>query len=188
MSKILITGNREKGLSSELAKIWPDATFVSRTNGYDLSKPEQITRVAETCLFHDVFINNSALWKFNQVLMLDKAYKVAKSAKHNIRIICIGSTTDRATKGSDWIYQQEKKALRSFCTSLNLMSTWQGGPQVTLLSLGTLTNMQEKHPDRMCMDIALAASYVKWIVDQPDHMTINELSIDPLQKANWNEQ
>lgn len=188
MTRILITGNREKGLSKELANIWPDATFVSRASGYDLSNPDQITRVAETCLFYDVFINNSALWKFNQVLMLDNAYKVAKAANHNLRILCIGSTTDRATKGSDWIYQQEKKALRSYCTSLNMMSTWQGGPQVTLLSFGTLSNMQEKHPDRVCMDIAEAASYVKWIVDQPRYMTINELSLDPLQKVNWNEQ
>jgi NADP-dependent 3-hydroxy acid dehydrogenase YdfG len=31
------------------------------------------------------------------------------------------------------------------------------------------------------MDIDVAASYVKWILDQPAHLNINELSIDPMQ-------
>jgi NADP-dependent 3-hydroxy acid dehydrogenase YdfG len=114
--------------------------------------------------------------------VLQEVYKAAKDANHNIRIICIGSTTDRTSKASDWIYQQEKKALRNYCNSLGLLGTWSGGPRVTLLSFGTLSNNQHKHPNRTCMDIDVAANYVKWILDQPSDISINELSIDPLQE------
>jgi len=179
--KILITGNPEKGLASALAKIWPDARFVSRATGWDLTKDAAITELSKLALEYDVFINNSALWKFCQTIILESVYKAAKTAHANLKIICIGSTTDRATKGSDWIYQQEKKALRSYSNSLNIAGVWGGGPLVSYISFGTLSNNQTKHPDRVCMDMDLAASYVKWLVEQPPQISINELSIDPIQ-------
>ena len=43
-------------------------------------------------------------------------------------------------------------------------------------------NNQEKHPDRKCLDIKIAADYIKWLIDQPKHVNINELSIDPIQE------
>jgi hypothetical protein len=179
--KILITGNPTKGLAGSLSKIWPDATFISRSNGWDLTAEGKIEELASLALDFDIFINNSALWKFRQVLLLDTVYKAAKISARNLKIICLGSTTDRATKGSDWLYQQEKKALRSYCTSLNLMGVWSGGPQVSYISFGTLSNNKDKHPDRTCLDIDLAASYIKWLVDQPVGVSINEISIDPVQ-------
>jgi len=181
VTKILITGNPTKGLAGSLHALWPNATFVSRSNGWDLTKSNLIENLARMCIEYDVFINNSALWKFHQTLVLETVYKAAKLAKHDLKIVCIGSTTDRTTKGSDWLYQQEKKALRSYCNSLNITGVWSGGPTVSYISFGTLSNNQSKHPDRTCMDIDLAASYVKWVVDQPNGVAINELSIDPIQ-------
>ena len=35
--KILISGNPAYGLAKELVKIYPDAFFASRTNGFDLT-------------------------------------------------------------------------------------------------------------------------------------------------------
>ena len=55
------------------------------------------------------------------------------------------------------------------------------GPKISYISFGTLSNNQHKHPDRICMDIDVAASYIKWIIDQPAELHINELSIDPVQ-------
>lgn len=187
MKRILVTGNPTKGLAAEYAKIWPDATFISRESGYDLTLDDTMRTVSNLCLAYDIFINNSALYKFSQVTLLNVVYKAARAAKHPLRIICIGSTTDRATKGSDWLYQQEKKALRAHCNSLNMIGTWQGGPEVSLLSFGTLSNKQDTNPGRICLPIQEAATYVEWLVNRPPHLTINELSIDPLQRVNWNE-
>ena len=80
------------------------------------------------------------------------------------------------------MYNAEKKALRDFSNSLSLTAVWEGGPKVNYVSFGSLSNVQEKHPDRICLDIDVAANYIKWIVDQPQGICINELSVDPLQR------
>jgi hypothetical protein len=180
--KILITGNPTKGLAQSMHGIWPDASFVSRENGWDLDKDQRRRDLAQLALEYDVFINNSALWQFQQTLLLREVYAVARDHKHQLHIISIGSTADRTSKGSDWTYQHEKKSLRDFCNSLGLLSTWGGGPKVSLLSVGSLSNVQHKHPSRTCMELDQAAQYVKWMVDQPANLIINELSIDPIQE------
>lgn len=185
--RVVVTGNSDRGLAKSLHGIWPDAVFCSRSTGYDLTTDDARERLSELAVGCDVFINSSALWRFNQVLVLDAVYKRCAAAGSDTLIICVGSTTDRATKGSDWLYQQEKKALRSYCNGLGLLGTWSGGPRVTLVSLGSLSNVQHKHPDRVCMDIDEAASYIEWVTKQPKHLTVNEISIDPRQRVTWNE-
>jgi len=35
------------------------------------------------------------------------------------------------------------------------------------------------------MDIDVAAKYIKWVVDSPLNLGINEISIDPMQSDYW---
>jgi NADP-dependent 3-hydroxy acid dehydrogenase YdfG len=182
--KICITGNKDQGLAGSLYKIYPDASFICRSTGYDLTTTKGHETCANLVLEHDVFINNSALWKFNQTLLLDTVYKKCVEKKHRLHIVCVGSTTDRVKNGKVWIYNAEKKALRDYCNTLGLGGVWGEGPKITLISFGSLSNVQHKHPERKCLDIDIAASYVKWIVDQPNILCINEISIDPLQVLN----
>ena len=182
---MLISGNPTTGLAGALARIYPNAEFASRKTGFDLTDSQGHIKFAKLALNHDIIIINSALWKFNQTVLLDAVYKECVQESHMAYIICIGSTTDRVCKGTAWLYNAEKKALRDYCNSLSLIGVWQNAPRVSYISFGTLNNNQEKHPDRTCMDIYTAATYVKWIIDQPMH--INEISIDPLQRANINE-
>jgi len=184
---MIITGNREEGVSAALAKLYPDAEFISRSTGYDFGKKLDMERCAEAVLDHDVFINCSALFRFSQTSLLDIVYKKCVLEKHWCHIINIGSTTDRVKKGGAWLYNAEKKALRDYSNTLGLTGVWASGPKITYVSFGTLSNNQQKHPDRKCMDIDVAASYIKWIADQPKHLNINELSIDPMQPEFWNE-
>jgi short-subunit dehydrogenase len=182
--KILISGNSEFGLAqalnTELAQ--HELTFVSRTtHGLDLTKAENQAKFAEMSVDYDAVIINSALWKFNQTLLLEAVYKKLKTAGKQTLIICIGSTTDRVMKATDWLYNAEKKALRDYCNSLGMTGVWAKNPRVTLISFGSLSNVQAKHPDRKTIPIQGAASYVKWILEQPAHLHINEISIDPLQ-------
>ena len=109
--KILITGNPTFGLASELFKLYPDATFVSRESGYDLTTRDGYRKLGEIIKDYDIFINSSALWKFNQTLILESVYKKCLEIKHDMRIICIGSTTDRVKKATHWIYNAEKLSL-----------------------------------------------------------------------------
>lgn len=182
---MIITGNKTEGLASALEKIWPDAVFASRTTGYDFGKKLDMERLADEALNHEVFINCSALWRFGQTSLLDIVYKKCHLEKHDIHIINIGSTTDRVKKGGAWLYNAEKKALRDYSNTLGLSGIWGSGPKVSYISFGTLENKQEKHPDRKTMTLDTAAAYIKWIVDQPRDLCINELSIDPMQPESW---
>lgn len=185
--KFLITGNKTFGLAKELNQIFNNTTFVSRETGYDLTIVEDQNKLSKLVLEYDVFINSSALWKFNQTILLDKIYKSCIDSNHNLHIICIGSTTDRVKNSKVWLYNAEKKALRDYCNTLSLSGVWGTTPKVTYISFGTLSNNQKKHPDRKCLDIKLAAEYVKWVVNQPKFLNINEISIDPMQGKKWHE-
>jgi hypothetical protein len=187
LQKILITGNPLVGMAKALASIYPDSTFVSRTTGYDLTTTKDQERCAELCLQHDVFINSSALWKFNQTVLLDAVYKKCITVGHHMHIVCIGSTTDRVKNGKAWLYNADKKALRDYSNTLALNGVWGIGPKISYVSMGTLSNNQHKHPDRQCMDINESAKYIEWVINQPKYANINEISIDMMQDRQWHE-
>lgn len=185
--KVAVTGNSDFGLASEIGKIYPNVAFYSRKTGYDLTTKAGQEQIAELAVQQDVFINCAALYKFNQTVLLDAVYKKACTANTNLHIICVGSTTDRVKNGKAWLYNAEKKALRDYSNTLSIGGVWNNAPKVSYISFGTLTNNQHKHPERRCMGIDVAASYVKWLIEQPRNININEISIDPMQDARWYE-
>ena len=186
--KILISGNRNQGVAAALYKIYPDATFMSRSEtNTDLTSSTGQKEFAQASLEHDVVINCAALWKFNQTVLLDAITKACVEHQHRPHIICIGSTTDRVKKGGAWLYNAEKKALRDYCNTHGINGVWGNDrPKISLISFGTLSNNQEKHPDRRTMDIDQAAHYISWLINQPKYVNINEISIDPMQGDFWN--
>jgi hypothetical protein len=182
---ILCTGNPETGVAKAIALRWPQTVFVSRTGWeYDLTQNGYKNKLAEKALNFDVFINCSALWQYHQTLLLDTVYKKAASERKRIHLVSLGSTTDRATKGTDWHYQQEKKALRSTSNALGLKSIWAGGPKVTYVTFGTLENNAHKHPGRRVMTLDEAVDLIDFSINMPYHLNVNELSVDPLQ-TDW---
>jgi NADP-dependent 3-hydroxy acid dehydrogenase YdfG len=184
--RIICTGNPEFGVASEIAQRWPTTTFVSRTDwGYDLTQDSYKHKLAEKALDYDVFINCSALWQYHQTMLLDVVYKHALKNRKRLHIVSLGSTTDRTTKGSDWHYQQEKKALRSTSNALGLKSIWTGGPKVSYVTFGTLDNNQHKHPDRRCMSLGEAVDCIEYVLKAPEHLCVNEISVDPVQDTSW---
>jgi len=185
--KILITGNSTYGLSAAIGKKCQHVSYVSRSTGFDLTTRDGREACAMLALEHDVFINCAALYQFNQTLLMDDVYKTCNSANVDIHMIAIGSTTDRVKNGRAWLYNAEKKALRDWCNTLAISGVWSSGPKVSYVSFGTLTNNQDKHPDRKCLDIDLTADYVLWLLSQPKYVNINEISIDPMQGAKWHE-
>ena len=186
--KILISGNSHEGLSAAISKIYPDITLCSRSTGYDLTSSEGQSNFANQSLNHDVVIICAALWKFQQTVLLDEVYKTCVDKNHRPHIICVGSTTDRVKNGKAWRYNAEKKALRDYANTCAIGGVWgDHAPKISLISFGTLSNNQHKHPDRKCMDIDQAAQYIKWLIDQPRYVNINEISIDPMQDDYWHD-
>ena len=183
--KILLSANQFFGLGKALYDIYPEATFCSRNTGYELTNSADQERFAILALEHDVIVICSALWKFQQTVLLDEVYKKLVSEGRSAHIIAIGSTTDRVKNGKAWRYNAEKKALRDYSNTLAIGGVWGDKPKVSYISFGTLSNNQEKHPDRRCMDIDEAAGYIKWLINQPKYVNINEISIDPMQDERW---
>ena len=183
--KVLVSGNPNFGLAQALHKIYPDATFCSRLNDYELTNKQGRQEFAQLSVLFDVIIVNAALWQFQQTVLLDAVYKALVEAKKQAHIVVIGSTTDRVKNGKAWLYNAEKKALRDYSNTLAIGGVWGNKPKISYISFGTLSNNQHKHPDRRCMDIDVAASYIKWLIDQPKYVNINEISIDPMQDSMW---
>lgn len=184
MNDILITGNKLYGLAGALYKIYPQATFISRSSGYDLCNEQDIVKLCELSLNYNIFINNSALYHFYQTWLFDKIWKTWVDNNKSGYIINVGSTTDRTAKGSSWIYQVEKKSLREISNDRALLSVWgKSKIKISYISLGSLntTKVSEKHPDRKLIDLSLAADYFKWLINQPPEININELSFDHIQ-------
>ena len=184
MTNILMTGNTEYGLAQKFSIVCPQTKFVSRENEYDLCSKEGQSKLAVESLKYDVFINSSALYRFNQSLLLEAVWKKWKEHNKQGHIINIGSTVDRSTKGAEWIYPQEKKALKSMSHQFAMLGIWgQSGIRVSYISFGSLETKKvlEKHPDRKLMNVTQAAEYIQWVIDAPINININELHMDPIQ-------
>lgn len=186
--KILITGKKEYGVASALYKHYPYATFISRNETeHDLTDMQHQKDVAEIALEHDVFINSSALWRFNQTLLLQAVFGNCLENKHHIHIINIGSTVERVTKGRVSNYAHDKEALKNQSHEYSLTSVWNPKPTIprcTYVSFGTMPTpgAMEQHPDRKKITLDEVANYIKWIIDTPPHLHVHELSIDPVQR------
>lgn len=183
--KMLISGNPESGFAKALYQLYPTAEFMSRTTGHDLTTHDGQHDFATRAADMDVVIINSALWKFQQTVLLDLVYKTCRERDTAPYIIVVGSTTDRVKNGRAWLYNAEKKALRDYANTLAIGGVWTPGmPRVTLISFGTMSNNQHKHLDRTCLDIDEAAEYVRWLIMRPQGLHVNEISIDPVQTKN----
>ena len=132
--KILISGNPNFGLACGLKTMLSEheLTFASRTNGYDLAESKAQEKFADEAQNYQIVILCSALYKFNQTVLLDRVYRSCVQARSKPYIICIGSTTDRVKKGGAWLYNAEKKALRDYCNTLGISGVWSGGPKISL--------------------------------------------------------
>jgi hypothetical protein len=167
---------------------WVASILDSRFTGYDLCTKTGRELFANLAVDADVIVICAALYQFNQTVLLDSVCKRLREENRAPHVIVVGSTTDRVKNGRPWLYNAEKKALRDYSNTLSLGGVWEAAlPKVSYISFGTLSNNQEKHPDRKCLDIDEAAGYIKWLIDQPKYVNVNELSIDPMQGDGWYE-
>jgi hypothetical protein len=191
MKKILITGNRDYGLCQAICNMFDEQNYTyecaSRDTGWSLDKNEEQLRLAKHFVMNDfnVFINNSALWKFHQIMIAEHVYNAANVAGIKSQFIHMGSTADTGVRGRTWRYPTEKKAMRDYNRDLTYMT--QGGSNIktTCLSPGSLTtpSVMKKHPDRQLIDVEYIAEVILWLLNQPEYVNINEISLDPIQNG-----
>jgi hypothetical protein len=194
MRKILITGSRKYGLCEAMCNLFdtmPDIEYetASRSNGYHLDTNDGQKKLAEKYIEgdFDIFINNSAIWKFQQVIVVESVYNAMEEANRDGHIINIGSTADTGVKGRTWRYPTEKKALKAYNRDLTYKAMGGSNIKTTLISPGSLTttSVMKKHPDRKLIDVEYIAELVVWTINQPEYINVNELSIDPIQLGTY---
>tara|TARA_R110000765_G_scaffold409812_1_gene508240 strand:+ start:164 stop:760 length:597 start_codon:yes stop_codon:yes gene_type:complete len=194
MKKILITGSRNYGLCEAICNLFdtlPNIEYetASRSNGYNLDNSDGYSKLANYYIDgdFDIFINNSAIWKFHQVMIVESVFNAIEEADRKGQIINIGSTADTGVKGRTWRYPTEKKALKAYNRDLTYMAMGGSNIKTTLISPGSLTtsSVMKKHPDRKLIDVEYIAELVVWTINQPEYINVNELSIDPIQHGTY---
>jgi hypothetical protein len=186
--KVLIAGNKDYGLAKSLYKLYPNATFLSRSTGYNLGKHEVRNQIGAMSLEYDVFLSVSALGEFKQTLLVENIIKEWWNNNHNGYLISVGSSADTPVKGSKWIYPVEKKALRNYMRQLSQAVSSDTPPnwKTTYISPGNLhtPRQDEKMPGVKKLDTDEVASIIKWLIEQPKHINISELCLDRIQNEN----
>ena len=185
--KILISGNKDHGVAGGVHKILGtdyDIEFCSRKTGFDLTSDDGRQRFVDLSLGFDVFINNAALWRFHQTLLLESVWKSWSEAGKKGQIINLGSTADRQIYGGNWLYPAEKNALRHQSLSQSMSALGGSGIKVTYVSYGYVStpNVEKKHPTKKKHDPEEIAKLIKWIIEYPiESSNIIELALDPIQ-------
>jgi hypothetical protein len=188
MTKILITGNATKEITGTLVSMYPTMDTVSRsstsTYSMDLSIKENIAELAKISINYDIFINCALVPDFGQTKILQAVWTEWKANSKPGHIISFGSAVDYYLRPYKRKYPIEKRSLRDLNRSLSKHVTWFDSKiRTTYFSFGGVetekTQQQWGHYNHFSIDDI--AQHVKWIIDSPASMNIDELHITPIQ-------
>jgi len=159
--KILCTGNPKDGIAKSLQTIYPNATFISRSNGYDLTTSQGLVKFQEMLPDYNVFINHSQLADNAQCTLLSYANKIWTTG----HVINIGSVLEfKKWEFIEPAAAEEKRKLRDL--SLELSTEFF---KTTHLIVGGLqscnSNSLRIHTDRI-------AETIKWVLENENHIPL----------------
>ena len=160
--KISITGN--SGLAQSCMKIIDAEWHPVRSTG------GQIPDIAYDC---DVFINNAHV---NQLWVLNNIFTKWKNLEHK-HIINISSRASQPNISVGYKYAAEKAAINHYANNVTYNSDKRC--KITTINLGLLNSQLPSLPyDQV-------AEYIDWILAQPKHIDISEMTIQ--HRANYTE-
>ena len=172
--KIITTGNPNYGLASSIK----NTDYASRSNGYDLSTDEGMTKFCNTAIHYDVIILNCYTEKMNnysQVRLLHMLYEKFCENKIPVHFICIGSISDHINNEQPWLkyisYGAEKLALQRLCETLNHnRENISSHIKCTYLSLGHMHTplVDRYHPQEVKLNTEYVAQVIDWIISAPE--------------------
>jgi hypothetical protein len=158
--KILCTGNpNDRGVPNALQKLYPTATFLSRTTGYDFYEFSGVTeqKLREQLRTHNVLINYSWVTERAQ----HKILRIAAEEWTHGHVINIGSTNEdnEIIARAEPSYTEDKRQLRRLSLDLNNENF-----KTTHVVVG---GFQGPSPgSAKTMDPMYVANSIKWIIEQ----------------------
>lgn len=161
--KILCTGNPSKaGISKAVYNSFPDTTFISISNGYDLVTDLGQQKFKDIINNFNVFINVAQLENGSQ----EKLLKIAHESGMQGHIFNIGSIAEyKRWEWSDPEYTKEKRSLKEI--SLELCSEFF---KTTHVIVGGFQDATSDAPNRM--DPAEIVNIIKYILNAPIHIPV----------------
>jgi hypothetical protein len=117
MIKILCTGNPEHiGIAREIKNLFPDAVFVSRSSGFDLSTEQGLNKLKSIIPNFNVLINNSHIAPGVQL----KLFEIARKSWSSGHVFNIGSIDEyEKFKHVNPRSNEEKNHLKHFAVEYN---------------------------------------------------------------------
>lgn len=121
MIKILCTGRpNHGGIAASLEKIYPAASFISKSNGYDLILEDSYNKFKEIIKDYNVFINHSQIATGMQEKLLKEVYNIWRENNICGHIISIGSIVElEEWAWLDPVTSKEKLSIRNVSLNLN---------------------------------------------------------------------
>ena len=170
--KVICTGNPAKPftIAHGIKKIYPNATFLHQSNGWDLTDPSLESSIKEQFSKHNTFINASYIGPGAQHRLLELCNESVKFCD----VINIGSTHEYDKLGSE-IYQQSKLNLRNLSLDLNTFRF-----KTCHLILGHLNTSVDAHGRQIKIDTV--CNTIPWIFEQSVDITIMSIYS---KKAPW---
>jgi hypothetical protein len=169
-NKVLCTGNpSHRGIGEAVKQWFPDADFVSRSNGYDLTTPAGLQKLKHILSDYDILINNSYCAPGVQLKILELAHEVDFVGN----IFTIGSMAE--FKNLAHIrpdYSLEKQQLRD--RSIELLSEHF---KTTHLTVSGFKDRGIHSDDQM--DAIEIVKAIQWVMNTP--VTIPHLSLVDLK-------
>jgi hypothetical protein len=187
MKSIIVSGNKNYGLGKHLYKKFPDASFYSRScGGYHLTNHDQQTGFINKSLSYHTYISCSSLPDFHQLILVQRLWELWVECKKPGHIIVIGSTSELRSMSK---YATEKRALKDWCMNFNRISVGNeplvvkksNGVKISHLSPGLLDTENNKKTESNKIDLDYFVDTIKWVMDQPEEIVINNLSVYPVQ-------
>lgn len=152
--KVLCTGNPNKpGIANAIFQMFPDATFISLSTGYDLLTEDGQAKFRNIIKDYNVFVNVSQLSNNTQ----EKLLKIAHEEGMNGNVFNIGSIAEYTRwEWYDSNYTAEKRQLKE--TSLELCSQFFKTTHITVGGFRDSSNTDSSRMDPI--EIAKAIVYV----------------------------
>lgn len=182
----MVTGSVDKGLAKEIYERLNgehDVHCFSLRNGLDLCTYDGRERLVALSVGYEVFINCAKLDHFSQTLLLREVWMKWKTTGRKGHIINIGSTVDTGLKGGSRLYTTEKVALKNFSRKLSYDASAGCGIKMTYLSFGYLDTPGVSFQDKIKIKLGDVTDTIIWLLDLPDYININEISMDPIQEG-----
>jgi hypothetical protein len=170
--RVICTGNPDKPftIASGIKKLYPDATFIHKSNGWDLTDATLELKIKEQFSKHNMFINASYIDSGIQYRLLELCNQSVKFCD----VINIGSTHEYDNLGGQ-DYKESKLNLRDLSLSLNTARF-----KTCHLMLGHLKTGDDAHDRQISIDTV--CNMIPWIFKQSFEIPI--MCIDS-RKASW---